>query len=164
MHRWIHICHTFPLKARRGLYRRGLYRRGLYRQTLCQPNSALCYVGAKYTLCVSQHGVQLRVYLDFRKMSFSDSALCSSGRILTLCSDSPWGVWLGAVLVSIESDFVQCYMVWSLIPHSVSQRRVRLRSVLYSAESYISQISLQKRNYLKNHFSLLIKGLGGLIF
>ena len=155
MHRWIHICHTFPLKARRGLYR----------QTLCQPNSALCYVGAKYTLCVSQHGVQLRVYLDFRKRSFSDWALCSSGRILTLCSDSPCGgVWLGAVLVSIESDFVQCYMVWSLIPHSVSQRRVRLRSVLYSAESYISQISLQKRNYLKNHFSLLIKGLGGLIF
>ena len=151
MHRWIHICRTFSLKARRGLYR----------QTLCQPNSALCCVGAKYTLCVSQHGVQLRVYLDFRKMSFSDSALCSSGRILTLCSDSPCGVWLGAVLVSIESDFVQCYMVWSLIPHSVSQRRVRLRSVLYSAESYISQISLQKRNYLKIHFSLLIKGLHG---
>ena len=62
------------------------------------------------------------------------------------------------LLYDIQYDTTQC----RLYVHCVCQRSVRLRAVSYSAESFILQISSRKQNYLQNHFSLLIRGKGGL--
>ena len=53
--------------------------------------------------------------------------------------------------------------MWGLISHRFTLKKVRLRALLAAGKSPISRISLQKRIFHQNYFSLFIRGQGRLV-